>query len=148
MLPVKSSLLPTVSRFFDDDWNNLFDWTTGSSLARSMNMPAVNIQENEDAYLVEMAAPGLDKDKFKIELDKNRLSISYHNELNNEENSEDEKFVRREYSFTSFARSFHLNKSVVDEDKIEAKYENGILNITIPKREEAKDKPARRIEIH
>ncbi|WP_235296294.1 Hsp20/alpha crystallin family protein [Portibacter marinus] len=147
MLPVKNSLLPTVSRFFDDDWNNLFDWNTGSTLARSMNMPAVNIQENDEDYFVEMAAPGLEKENFKVELDKNRLTISYHNGKNNEEKNEDERFVRREYSYTSFSRSFHLNKNVVDEDKIEAKYHNGVLNITIPKREEAKEKPARLIEI-
>lgn len=147
MLPVRSNLLPTVSRFFDDEWTNIFDWNSKLNVPKDFSMPAVNIHENEHEYCVEMAAPGLEKNKFKIELDKNRLAITYHSEISNEEREEDSKFVRKEYNYTSFSRAFHLNKNVVDEEKINAEYKDGILKIHVPKREEAKDKPTRLIDI-
>jgi HSP20 family protein len=147
MLPVRSNLIPTVSRFFDDDWDNLFDWNAKRFGTKDLSMPAVNIHENDDEYCFEMAAPGLDKNQFKIELNKNRLTIAYHMENSHEESDEASKYVRKEYNFNSFSRSFHLNKNVVDDDNIKASYENGILRINVAKREEAKEKPARLIDI-
>jgi HSP20 family protein len=95
---------------------------------------------------VEVAAPGMDKKDFKIELNGNMLTIS--SERKNEwENKDGERYSRREFSYQSFQRTFQLPKDVVDEDKIEAKYDNGLLRLVIPKREHARPRPPRTIEI-
>jgi HSP20 family protein len=146
MLPVKRSLLPTVSRFLDDNWTQLFDWSDQDLLGPNMTMPSVNIKETGDAFYVEMAAPGMIKEDFDIELDNNILTIK--SELKSEgELKEGEHYTRREFSYQSFQRSFNLNKKIVDDAKINARYADGILSIILPKKEEAKDKPARRINI-
>ena len=88
----------------------------------------------------------MEKKDFKIELDGNMLEIS--SEKQEEfENKENENYSRREFSYKSFYRSFHLPKEVVDADKIKAKYENGLLHLSIPKKDDAKQKPARLINI-
>jgi HSP20 family protein len=88
----------------------------------------------------------MEKKDFKIELNGNMLTISSQRQ-NEWEDKEDERYTRREFSYQSFQRSFQLPKDVVDEDKIQAKYENGLLHLTIPKKEHAKQKPPRMIEI-
>ncbi|HEV2831196.1 MAG TPA: Hsp20/alpha crystallin family protein, partial [Hanamia sp.] len=95
---------------------------------------------------VEVAAPGMSKKDFKVELDGNTLTISSE-KSREEENKEDERYSRKEFSYQSFQRTFTLQKDVVDIDKIEAKYENGLLYLVIPKKEEAKQKAPRLIEI-
>ncbi len=146
MLPVKSNLLPTLSRFFDDDWNNLFDWSNRNYSATQSTLPSVNIKENADNFVVEMATQGMKKEDFLIELHNNTLTIK--SELKNESvTKENENYTRKEFSYQSFQRSFNLNNRVVDDANIEAKYENGILCLTLPKKEEAKEKPARMIQI-
>jgi len=138
--------LPSFSRFWDDDFFNR-DWGL-SNFSDSGTLPAVNIKETKNGFEVEMAAPGMNKDDFRIELDGNMLTISSEKtEQHNEEDKENEKFSRREFSYQSFQRSFTLPKDVVDADNIEAHYENGVLKLKIPKREEAKQKPPRKIEI-
>ena len=143
MLPVKNSLLPTVSKFFDDDWNTLFDWKNRGF--DNYSVPSVNIIENGDHFIVEVAAPGLKKDDFKIELDNNLLTISCEKEISEE--TSDDNYRRKEFSYTSFRRTFNLDKEVVDHNNIVAKYEDGILYLSLPKKEEAKEKPPRMIEI-
>ena len=92
------------------------------------------------------AAPGLTKKDFKVELDGNSPTIS--SERSNEkEEKDEERYSRKEFSYQSFQRTFTLQKDVVDIDKIEAKYENGLLHLLIPKKEEAKQKPPRLIQI-
>lgn len=147
MLPVKNALLPTVSRFFDDDWNNLFDWNNRNFSNNYTTLPSVNIQENADEFVVEMAAPGMKKDDFQVELHNNVLTIK--SEMKNERSEEEknDNYTRREFSYQSFQRSFNLNNKVVDDSKIEAKYQDGILRLVLPKKEEAKEKPARLIKI-
>ena len=137
--------LPSFSRFWDDDFFNR-DWGL-SNFSDSGTLPAVNIKETKENFEVEMAAPGMKKEDFKVELDGNMLTISSEKTEQHEENKEDEKFSRREFSYQSFQRSFSLPKDVVDADNIEARYENGVLNLRIPKKEEAKQKPPRKIEI-
>jgi HSP20 family protein len=106
----------------------------------------VNIKETNDAFDVEVAAPGMKKDDFKVELDGNMLTIS--SEKTDEANEkEGERYSRREFSYQSFQRTFQLPKDVVDSDKIEARYENGLLHLVIPKKEEAKQRPPRMIQI-
>ena len=138
--------LPSFSRFWDDDFLNR-DWGLSNFSDSGTNMPAVNIKENKDNFEVEMAAPGMKKDDFKVELDGNMLTISSEKTEEHEENKEDEKYSRREFSYQSFQRNFNLPKEVVDADKIKAHYRDGVLHLTIPKKEEAKQKPPRKIEI-
>ena len=106
-------------------------------------LPLVNIKENEDLFEVEVAAPGFNKTDFSVELNNDVLTIS--SEKKNEE-KDNEKSLRQEFNFQSFKRSFTLPE-LVEDDKISAKYENGILAIAIPKKEEAKPKPVQLIEI-
>lgn len=130
-------------RFFDGD---MFDWSNRNFSNTNTTIPSVNIKENTDAFMVEVAAPGFEKDDFKIELNLNTLSISSEKKVENE-TREGEVFTKREFSYQSFSRSFTLPQ-IADGDRIEANYQNGILTVLIPKREEAKPKPARMIEIN
>ena len=135
--------LPTLwEDFFNRD---VFNWGSNYS-SHSSNVPAVNIRETPDLFLVEMAAPGMEKKDFKIELDGNTLTISSEKQSQQVQN-ESEIYSRKEFNYQSFYRTFHLPKDVVDSEKIKARYENGLLNLEIPKREEVKQKPARNIEI-
>jgi HSP20 family protein len=115
-----------------------FNWETGQ------NMPAVNITEGKEDYKIDVAAPGLGKEDFKISLDNNVLNIYSEKEVKNE--SKDENVLRREFSYSSFNRSFTLPESV-NGDKIKATHNDGILSIVIPKKDEAKVKPVRDIKI-
>jgi HSP20 family protein len=129
-------------RFLEGD---LFDWSNRNFSETNTTLPSVNIRENADAFDVEMAAPGFSKDEFKIELNNDLLTISSEKKVENEIN-EGENFSRREFSYQSFSRSFTL-PNTVNSEKIEAKYENGILKVSIPKKEEARPKPAKVIKI-
>ncbi len=139
----RSEIVPSIwNNFFNTD---LFNWN--NNLVDSENsIPAVNIKEKPDSFSVEMAAPGMDKKDFKIEIDGSALTISSEKQ-NEKEEKDGENYNRKEFSYQSFYRTFHLPKEVVNADKIQAKYENGILKLEIPKREEAKQKPARLINI-
>lgn len=139
-----SNQVPSLfDRFFDGD---LFDWSNRNFSNTNTTIPSVNIKENSDAFTVEVAAPGFEKGDFKIELNLNTLSISSEKKVENE-TKEGEMFTKREFSYQSFSRSFTLPQ-IADGDRIEANYQNGILTVLIPKREEAKPKPARMIEIN
>lgn len=130
--------MPSLFEDFFNPWN---DWFNGGSPGRmmlpggTMNIPAVNITEGKDDYLVSMAAPGLKKDDFKIKLEGNLLTISSEKEDQSEEN--EDKFTRKEYSYSSFERCFTLPDEV-NTDKIDAKYQDGVLNVVLQKKEEAK----------
>ncbi len=130
---------------FDDLFTT--DWLGGTTNVNKIgfNTPAVNIKETEDDYAVELAAPGLVKEDFNIELDNDLLIISSEKKSENE-SEEKGKYTRKEFCYTSFKRSFTLPETA-DADKIEASYENGMLLIKLPKKEEAKVQPKRLIEI-
>jgi HSP20 family protein len=136
----------TLPSVWDDFFNrDVFNW--GSNYTNAGNStPAVNIKETTDSFQVEMAAPGMDKKDFKIELDGHTLTISSEKQ-DQREDKDGESYNRKEFSYQSFYRTFHLPKDVVDADRIIARYENGLLQLEIPKREEAKQKPARLIDI-
>lgn len=137
----------SMTSLFDDFFTrDLLNWGLANNSTTNTTIPAVNIKETADAFEVEMAAPGMRKDDFKVELDGNQLTIGSEYESQNEA-KEGERFTRREFSYQSFQRSFTLPKNVVDVDQIEARYENGVLRLLIPKREEARQKPPRMIEI-
>ena len=112
--------------------------------AFSGSVPAVNVVEGTEGYKIEVAAPGLQKGDFKLNLEKNQLTISAQKEQKDEESGD--KYTRREFKYTSFQRTFTLPVSV-DGEKIGANYADGILTVSLPKREEAKEKPAREIEV-
>ena len=132
---------------FDDFISrNLFDWGNANYSNTGTTLPAVNIRESNENFEVEMAAPGMNKNDFHILLEGNTLTIT--SEKSDEQEEKDgEKFSRREFRYQSFQRRFTLPKEVVDVDQINAKYENGILKLSIPKKEEAKQKPPRTINI-
>ena len=129
-------------RFFEND---IFDWSNRNFSDTNTTLPYVNVKEETEGFKVEMAAPGFEKGDFKIELDNDVLTISSEKKIENE-TKEGERFTKREFSYQSFCRSFSLPVTVENE-KITAEYENGILNISIPKREEAKPKPIKQIAI-
>lgn len=138
-----SNQLPTLfDRFFEND---MFDWSNRNFSNTNTTLPAVNIKEDTEGFEVELAAPGFDKKDFKIELNNDLLTISSEKKVEKELKKE-EQFSRREFSYQSFSRSFTL-PNTVHNDKISAKYDNGILKIHIPKREEAKPKPVKQINV-
>ena len=141
------SILPASQRsMFDDFFNReLFNWGNNNFSASRTTLPSVNIKELEKAFEVEVAAPGMKKEDFSITLDGNMLTISSSKEDQQEE--KDGKYTRREFSYQSFQRSFELSKDVVDDENIEARYENGVLRLTIPKKESALAQSPRLIEI-
>lgn len=121
---------------FDDFFKPWKDWFDDSgSWGNLLSVPAVNIIENGNDYKLTLAAPGLKKDDFKIDINGNLLTISSEAEENKEE--KDENYTRKEYNYSSFSRSFTLPDEVL-KDKIEASYENGVLSVVLPKKEEAK----------
>ncbi len=125
--------------------NDLFDWSNRNFSSTNTTLPSVNIKETNDDFEVEVAAPGFTKNDFRIELNHDLLTVSSEKEVQNE-TKEGQKFSLREFSYQSFSRSFSL-PNTADSEKIGAKYENGILRINIPKKEEAKPKPTRQIAI-
>jgi HSP20 family protein len=128
------NLFPTVFDDFFRPWN---DWFGNEPVFnRMLTVPAVNVIENDKQYKITVAAPGLKKDDFKVDLDGNMLTISAEKEETKEE-KEEERYTRKEYNYSSFSRSFTLPDEV-NKEKIEALYENGVLNLTLPIKEEVK----------
>ncbi len=132
-------------------WDNFFsgelrDWDNANFSSTGTTLPAVNVKENKEAFEIEVAAPGMSRGDFKVDLENNLLTITSERK---EEKQEEEKgrFTRREFSYQSFRRSFTVPENLVDREKIAARYNDGILCITLPKKEEVKPKPARAIEI-
>ena len=136
-----------VPNLFNDFLNrDMWNWGIENNSATNTTIPAINVKETNENFEVEVAAPGMEKKDFKIELNGNMLAIS--SEKKNEwEQNENERYSRKEFSYQSFQRIFQLPKDVVDENNIQAKYENGLLRLIIPKKEMAKQKPPRMIEI-
>ena len=124
-----------------DDMLN--EWNTGSMMKN--DIPAVNVKETDQAFVLHMAVPGLKKDDFKVELNNDVLTIS--KETKSESESHEGKYSRKEFNYSSFKRSFTLPKDAVDADKIDAQYIDGILSLNIPKKEVAKVNPIRMINI-
>jgi HSP20 family protein len=142
LIKFNRDLLPTVNNWMDDFFGrDMLDLPTSGF---GYTTPKVNIREDNDNYYVEVAAPGMKKDDFNLSLENNVLTIS--SELKEDHEDKNDSYTRREFSYQSFSRSFTLPESV-NYEKIEAKYNDGILSILMPKREEAKQKPAKSIKI-
>ena len=140
LLKPYNSLLPL-------EFNDLFDdRLTNGWLDREFrqSLPAVNIKENKKEFNIEFASPGYNKKDFKIDLDEDVLTISAEKQQEKEE--EKDSFTRREFSYNSFSRSFTLPQTVM-ADKIDAKYNDGILKLSIPKKADAKMPPKKEIPV-
>jgi HSP20 family protein len=132
---------------FDDFLNrDIFNWGLSNFSNTNTTIPAVNIKETPDNYEVEVAAPGMTKKDFKVLLEGNTLTISSERATQNEQ-TEEARYMSREFSYQAFSRTFTLQKDVVDTEKIQAKYEDGVLHLLIPKMEEVKQKQPKLIEI-
>ena len=125
-----NALMPGVNDIFESIFNDTF-----FSDRMVTRVPAVNISESNDFYHIELAAPGLKKQDFKISVNDNNLHISVEQQV--EQHNNERKYNKREYSYSSFVRSFTLPEQA-DQAKIEAAYEDGILKTDIAKKEEAK----------
>jgi HSP20 family protein len=143
------SLFPAIPSLFDDlfngDWldSSLSTWKTAGT-----TLPAVNVKETNDAFDIEVAAPGMKRDDFTVQLQNHVLTIS--SELRNQLEEKDQPgggYTRREFSYQSFQRSFSLPEDRVEGNKISARYTDGILHVRIPKSEGAKEKPPRLISV-
>ncbi len=146
LLKRTDSYRPSLPSLFDNLFSrDLMDWSNFNFSPTNTTLPAVNIRETKDDFLIEVAAPGLDKKDFKVNLENNQLVIS--SEHKEEKKSDEENYTRREFSYQSFQRSFTVDERQVEGDKITAKYCDGILCITLPKKEEVKPKPPREIKI-
>jgi HSP20 family protein len=139
MLPTitRRSYSPFLSNLFDDDF---FPVLTN----RTSSMPAVNIKENDKSFFLELAVPGMEKKDLKIDISDDVLTIS--SESKNETEEEKDGYKRKEFSYTSFCRSFYIPENV-NREKIAASYKDGILNVELPKLEEEKSKITKQIKI-
>ena len=136
------SLPSLLEDFFSRDWAD----STLANRTNGFSLPAVNVRETNDDFILEVAAPGMKREDFKVELDNNVLTISSNREEKQEDQNND-GFTRREFSYQYFQRSFSLPENKVEGDKISARYVDGILHITVPKKDEAKVKPIKQISI-
>lgn len=129
--PINST---SIDRFFDDFFNRSLSDIVGSDF--TISHPSVNIIEEENYYLIEFAAPGMEKKDFDVKIEDGRLMVSA--ELKSEQEDQKGKYRRKEFNYSSFKRSFKIPENV-DTDSIDAKYKNGILSIQLNKREEANE---------
>ena len=143
---VSDRLFPTFPSFIDNFFSrDLMDWNNSNFSSTNSTIPAVNIMENEESFVIEVAAPGMSKENFAVNLEGDHLLVS--SEFKNETSENEISYSRHEFSYQSFQRSFTIPEGTVDDEKIMAKYSNGILMITLPKKDELKAKPAKRIDI-
>lgn len=124
--------------FFPSLLGEIFNEDMYEKVANRISVPAVNLKETETAFEIHMAAPGLKKEDFNIRLENKLLTIS--SEKSSESNESKDNFTRKEYSYNSFSRAFNLPESA-DIERIDAKYENGELRLSLPKKENETDKP-------
>lgn len=135
---------PALSNWLDDVFNRDLPSVFSSNFNTGMSLPKVNIKETADAFVVEMAVPGLKKSDFHIDIDNQVLSIATDTKDGNKQKKEE--YTRREFGYASLKRTFTLPESV-DDEQINANYNEGILSILLPKKEDAKQKPFRSIKI-
>lgn len=130
--------LPT---FFSNYWNNDFlkNFFDGG-------VPATNVKEDDKQFTIDVSTPGMEKDHIKVEIDKNILKISAEKQTENEEKGENEKVLRHEFGYTSFSRSFTIPEGI-DTENITASQKNGVLQIVLPKQQEAKEDQVKQIAI-
>ena len=139
-----ANLFPTITNWMDDFFEDTF-FEGIKPMVKGITIPAANITETNDAFRVEMAAPGFEKQEFKIEEKDGYLHISGEHKV--EKTEKDAKFTRREFQFASFKRAFALPDNV-DTEKIAANYDNGMLKLTLPKLTAEEPKDVRKIAVN
>ncbi|CAM1340658.1 Hsp20/alpha crystallin family protein [Tenacibaculum aestuarii] len=139
---LKNTDFPALPNVFNDFFR---DWSSTNFSDTNTTLPAVNIKNNENEFTVDVAAPGMSKDDFQINIENDILTISSEKKEDKEET--DDNYTRKEYSYMSFKRSFTLPKGIVDYEKIKATYKNGELKINIPKLEALKSKTPKLIKV-
>ena len=127
-----NDMFPDMFEDFFKPWNEKF---SGNMWGKMLTVPAVNIMEDDKSFTLSLAAPGLKKEDFHIQMNGTMLTISSEKEEQKEE--KDERMTRNEYNFTSFTRTFNVPEDI-EMEKIAANYENGVLTLMLPKKEEAK----------
>lgn len=143
-----NELFPRIPSFFDDFLGrDVSDWLTTNFPNRESSVPAVNIKETDKEFIVELAAPGMDKKDFDIELEDNVLTIRSEKKDEIEEKDENGSYFRKEFNYQSFQRSFRLPEDLVKTDKIQALYKNGLLSVHLPKMTEKVVKSSRQIKV-
>lgn len=142
-----ATMFPSLPSLLEDFFNH--DWADSRLAASdySATLPAVNVSETNEDYVIEVAAPGMTRNEFKVELGNNVLTVSAQREERQEAQDESRNYMRREFNYQSFQRSFTLPENKVEGEKVTARYSDGILHITVPKRDEAKIKPVKQIAI-
>lgn len=143
MTLIKSNGRKTQAPDFNNWLDQLFDVPSSFVLGNpenrfNGNRPAVNIKENDKEYLLEVAAPGMKKEDFNISFEKDYLTISASKKSETEEKDDSHKVKRTEFHYESFERSFFIEEDKVDVDQINAQYQDGILKLILPKKEELK----------
>lgn len=141
-------MFPAFPSLFDDFMTrDLSDWFSTNFSNTGTTLPAVNIQENDNEYIVELAAPGMTKKDFNIELENDILTITSEKKNEVEDKDKEGNFYRKEFSYQSFQRSFRFPQEMVNSEKINANYKDGILRLVLPKLEVKKTKPRKQISI-
>lgn len=133
----------SLNQVFDNLFNRPLSDMIGSDLV--VTNPSVNIKDTDDAFIIELAAPGLDKNNFNVKIEDNYLKISYEHSTNEEE-KKDDNYTRREFRYTSFSRSFQLPE-IVDAENIKGNYQEGILSVKLPKNKQVLENKVKTIEI-
>lgn len=137
----------SVNSFFDDFiTKDLFDWTDKNFAGLGSNLPSVNLKETDTNIEIELAAPGMKREDFKVEIDNDMLMISSEKEEEKEEVGKKENYIRKEFNYQSFYRAFSLPETA-NENKIDANYKDGILHVVIEKKEGAKKRALKTIPI-
>jgi HSP20 family protein len=148
----RNGLFPTlgsksVNSFFDDFiTKDLFDWTDKNFASLGSNLPSVNLKETDTTIEVELAVPGMKKEDFKVEIENDVLIISSEKEEEKEEVRKKDNYIRKEFNYQSFSRTFTLPESA-NENKIEANYKDGILHVIIEKKEGTQKRTLKTIPI-
>lgn len=143
----KNVLFPELPSLFDDFITRDFFNVPVRALFNGNSIPAVNVKETNSAFELEMAAPGMSKNEFKIGIENNMLVISAQKENKTEETNEDGTYSRKEFSYQAFKREFKLPENLVNEDEISASYTDGILHILVPKKVQLKPKQLKEITV-
>ena len=131
----------SVNSFFDDFiTKDLFDWTDKNFASLGSNLPSVNLKETDTNIEIELAAPGMKKEDFKVEIENDMLMISSEKEEEKEEVGKKDNYIRKEFNYQSFCRTFSLPETA-NENKIEANYKDGILHVVIEKKKATQKEP-------
>ncbi len=138
----RNNMMPTFNSWMDNFFNDDFDLM--STRKNNLIFPPVNVEESDNSFMLTLAAPGLQKEDFNIEIKDNSLVIS--REKSESSSEENERFTRKEYNNSSFSRSFWLPENI-NKNEISATYDQGILTITLKKNEEEKTQLSKKIEV-